>query len=125
MAINEIHTFADTSRTYEPLVAHTTFCGTHNNTLNVSCPDCPFGIIRSGVLYKNTPVNPTRFDSMAKNGYDVDAPPLLSMLLLLLSLRFTVRWYTIVRLSATIPSYVKCFYATVYGTYTVLLYKVC
>ena len=31
-----------------------------------------------GITVQNTPVNPTRFDSMANNGYDIDARPLLS-----------------------------------------------
>ena len=76
-------------------------------------------------LYKNTPMNPTRFDSMTNNGYDIDGPPLLSTLLLLSSLRFTVRCYTTVSLYTTIPFYGKRFYTTFYGMYTVHLYEVC
>ena len=47
LGINEIHAFADYSRSYEPLVAHPTSGGTQNKTLNVCCPDRSFGI-RSG-----------------------------------------------------------------------------
>ena len=64
-----------------------------------------------------SPVNPTRFDSMANNGYDINAPPLLSTLLLLSSLSFTVHCYTTVHLYATIPFYGKCFYSTFYCRY--------
>ena len=32
LAINEIHDFAGTSHTYQPLVAHPTSCGTHSKS---------------------------------------------------------------------------------------------
>ena len=91
----------------------------------VFCTAIPTCFDKGVLLYKITPGNPARFDSMAKNGYDIDAPPLPSTLLLLSSLRFTVRFYTTVRLYATIPFYGTRFYATFYSTYTVRLYEVC
>ena len=72
------------------------------------------------LLDKNTPVNPTRFDSMANNGYDIDAPPLLSTLLYIIVV-FTL-YSSFVRYDFFLR---QKFYATFYGTYTVRLYQVC
>ena len=66
-----------------------------------------------GIAVQEYSSDPTRFDSMANNSCNIDAPPLLSTLLLLSCLRLTVRCYTTVRLYATITFYGKLCYASI------------